>query len=155
MGVIWIISLCLILGMLLTGCGAKTDSAAAKDYALIDLHLHLDGSLSVASVRDLAQRQGIELPENDADLLRLLQVSEDCRDLNEYLEKFDFPLSLMQTQEGISMAVQYLEQELQAQGLLYAEIRFAPQLRHSSSGCKSVHRNGNGKHQIRRSFRHR
>ena len=128
MSVIWIVSLCLILGMLLTGCGSKKDAVAAKDYALIDLHLHLDGSLSVASVRNLAQSQGIELPENDADLLRLLQVSEDCKDLNEYLEKFDFPLSLMQTQEGISMAVQNLEQELQAQGLLYAEIRFAPQL---------------------------
>ena len=128
MSAVLLVSLFPVLGILLTGCGAKKNSVAAKDYALIDLHLHLDGSLSVASVRNLARSQGIELPEKDADLLRLLQVSEDCRDLNEYLEKFDFPLSLMQTKEGISMAVQNLEQELQAQGLLYAEIRFAPQL---------------------------
>lgn len=37
----------------------------AKDYALIDLHLHLDGSLSLASVRELAAMQQIVLPEID------------------------------------------------------------------------------------------
>ena len=37
----------------------------AKDYALIDLHLHLDGSLSLASVRELAAMQQIVLPESD------------------------------------------------------------------------------------------
>lgn len=72
-------------------------SVAAKDYALIDLHLHLDGSLSLASVRELAAMQHIALPDSDRALLSRLQVNKDCRDLNEYLEKFLFPLSLLQT----------------------------------------------------------
>ena len=99
-----------------------------NNYALIDLHLHLDGSLSLASVKELAALQDIEIPDNDKELLEKLQVSEGCRDLNEYLEKFDFPCSLMQTPIGITTAVRNLEAELAAQGLIYAEIRFAPQL---------------------------
>ena len=97
-------------------------------YALIDLHLHLDGSLSLASVKELAALQDIEIPDDDKELLEKLQVREGCRDLNEYLEKFEFPCSLMQTPIGITTAVRNLEAELAAQGLIYAEIRFAPQL---------------------------
>lgn len=99
-----------------------------NNYALIDLHLHLDGSLSLASVKELAALQGMEIPNSDVELLEKLQVSDGCRDLNEYLEKFDFPCSLMQTPVGITTAVKNLEAELAAQGLIYAEIRFAPQL---------------------------
>ena len=99
-----------------------------SNYALIDLHLHLDGSLSLDSVKELVALQNIEIPDNDKELLEKLQVREGCRDLNEYLEKFDFPCSLMQTPIGITTAVRNLEAELAAQGLIYAEIRFAPQL---------------------------
>ena len=50
------------------------------------------------------------------------------KDLNEYLEKFAFPGSLLQKPEAITRAVENLRKELKDQGLLYAEIRFAPQL---------------------------
>ena len=100
----------------------------AKKYALIDLHLHLDGSISLSSARALAKMQGIELDDDDDALLSRLTVGEDCKDLNEYLEKFDFPLSLLQTKEAIAESVYRLCEELLADGLIYAEIRFAPQL---------------------------
>lgn len=103
-------------------------SISERNYGLIDLHLHLDGSLSVATVRDLAAMQGIEVPLSDCELLKRLQVSENCRDLNEYLEKFSFPCSLLQTPEAIAKSVCNLQEELKSQGLLYGEIRFAPQL---------------------------
>ena len=96
-------------------------------YALIDLHLHLDGSLSLASVRELADMEGIAVDTDDCALLKKLQVSSDCRDLNEYLEKFDFPCALLQTSAALTKAVSNLRRELAEQGLLYAEIRFAPQ----------------------------
>lgn len=108
-------------------------SHISSPYAVIDLHLHLDGSLSLASVKQLAAMQNIPLPETDTEILHLLQVSPNCRDLNEYLEKFAFPCSLLQTEEGLRTAVYNLCEELQAQGLLYAEIRFAPQL-HTEKG---------------------
>ena len=99
----------------------------AKKYAIIDLHLHLDGSMSLECARSLAKKQGIALPD-DKELLSRLRVSDDCRDLNEYLERFDLPLSLLQTAEAISESVERLCNEFQSQGLIYAEIRFAPQL---------------------------
>ena len=99
----------------------------AKKYAIIDLHLHLDGSMSLECARSLAKKRGIALPD-DKELLSRLRVSDDCRDLNEYLERFDLPLSLLQTAEAISESVERLCNELQSQGLIYAEIRFAPQL---------------------------
>ena len=99
--------------------------AALRCY--IDLHLHLDGSLSIPSVRKLAALQDIPLPGSDAEIRKLLSVSADCRDLNEYLEKFDFPCSLLMTEIGLREAVRTLLGELASEGLIYAEIRFAPQ----------------------------
>jgi len=99
---------------------------------LIDLHLHLDGSISVESAKELARIQGISIPDDD-ELVGLLSVSEGCRDLNEYLEKFAFPCSLLQTKEAISMSVYNLMKELEAEGIIYAEIRFAPQ-KHKEQG---------------------
>lgn len=94
---------------------------------LIDLHLHLDGSISPAIARRLAEIGNQELPASEEELVSRLRVSPDCRDLNEYLARFDFPLSLLQTQEQISESVLLLQEELAEMGLLYAEIRFAPQ----------------------------
>ena len=95
---------------------------------LIDLHLHLDGSLSPETVRALAAMQGMEVSADDEVLNTMLCVSDGCRDLNEYLTKFDFPLSLLQTRAAIAEAVYRLKEELRAEGIIYAEIRFAPQL---------------------------
>ena len=120
-----------------SGCSGTKDVVKAEDYALTDLHLHLDGSLSVAAVRELAEMQGIAVPEKDEELLPLLQVDTDCRDLNEYLEKFDFTVSLLQTEEALSTAVYQLEKELKDLGMLYAEIRFAPQL-HTQNGLSQA-----------------
>jgi len=52
----------------------------------------------------------------------------DCLSLNEYLEKFDLPLSVLQTKEAIRKAMHTLLSSLKEQGMLYAEVRFAPQL---------------------------
>ena len=99
-----------------------------KICGLIDLHLHLDGSLSLNSVRELARMQNMAVEHDDEKLLKLLQVGPDCKDLNEYLEKFAFPCSLLQSPEAITRSVENLRSELKSQGLIYAEIRFAPQL---------------------------
>ena len=104
-----------------------------KTPGLIDLHLHLDGSLSVKSVKELAALQNIEIPEEEAELLKLLRINDDCKDLTEYLEKFAFPGKLLQTKEAIALSVFNLQEELKEQGLIHAEIRFAPQL-HTHKG---------------------
>lgn len=94
---------------------------------LVELHIHLDGALSIANCKALAKLQNIELPDDET-LRQIITVSKDCHSLNEFLTKFEFSLSLLQTKEGIKNAVKNLGDELLEQGLMYAEIRFAPQL---------------------------
>ena len=93
---------------------------------LVELHMHLDGAISINNAKKLASLQGMDLP-SDEELEKLITVSKDCHDLNEFLTKFDFPLSLMQTKDSIILAVKNLSDELISQGIMYAEIRFAPQ----------------------------
>lgn len=95
---------------------------------MIDLHLHFDGSLLPRTILELAGDQKIPLPAEDPDELKLfLTAPEDCRSLNEYLEKFDLPLMVLQTKEAIRKGMYTLLCSLREQGMLYAEVRFAPQ----------------------------
>lgn len=95
----------------------------------IDLHLHLDGSLTPAYVIRQAKKQGIELPVwEEKELEKYMTAPVDCQDLNEYLEKFDLPCSVMQTEDGLTDAAQDVCRQMKEQGLKYVEIRFAPQL---------------------------
>ena len=99
-----------------------------KLSCLVDLHCHLDGSISVENAKALAKMQNIDIPQNDAEIKALLMVDDDCRDLNMFLEKFDFPCSLLKTYDGLKLAIKNLLSELKEDGIMYAEIRFAPQL---------------------------
>lgn len=93
-----------------------------------DIHLHLDGSITIDILKELARIQEMPLPYTDDELLDLLQVSDDCSDLNEYLEKFPFPLLFLQTKEGLSKSVELVCENLHKNGVMYTEIRYAPQL---------------------------
>jgi len=101
---------------------------------LIELHLHLDGAVTVDIAKRLAEISGITLPEGTDDALRKrLTLPGDCESLNDFLKCFSFPLSLMQTKEGIREAVHLISDNMLEQGVVYAEIRFAPQL-HTEKG---------------------
>ena len=99
----------------------------------IDLHLHLDGAVTTEIARKLAKLQNISLPGEDRELEKLLTVPEDCPSLTEFLKCFDLPVSLMQTSAGLTEAVRLVADNIKAQGVVYAEIRFAPQL-HTQQG---------------------
>ena len=93
----------------------------------IALHLHLDGSLDVNTVKKLMEINGIKNNYAEKELIEKLMVREENEDLNEYLSKFDFPISLLQKKEAIEYAMYSLKERLKKDGLIYAEIRFAPQ----------------------------
>ena len=106
----------------------------AADNKYIDLHLHLDGAITVDIAKKLADLQGIKLPaDNDSELEKLLFVPDDCQSLNDFLKCFDLPLSLMQTPKGLRESVRLVLDNIKSHGVIYAEIRFAPQL-HTSKG---------------------
>ena len=96
---------------------------------MVDLHLHLDGSLSAEFVLTQAEKDGIVLPATNVDsLIPYLTVGDSCESLNEYLEKFDLPLSVLQTEDALDKSVYDLMKRLSEEGVEYAEIRYAPQL---------------------------
>lgn len=94
---------------------------------LIDLHLHLDGAITPDIARELAKIQGQTLPDSGSELAKLLCVPKNCADLNEYLKRFDLPISLLQTKDSISEAVYLVQERLIEENIIYAELRFAPQ----------------------------
>ncbi len=106
-----------------------SDWERAGRYALVDLHLHLDGSVSPELAFELARQNGISLPVNSLDrLASRMKADTDCNDLNQYLSCFDVVLPILQTSAALRAAARDLAERLSKQGLFYAEIRFAPQL---------------------------
>ncbi|MCR4910928.1 MAG: adenosine deaminase [Bacilli bacterium] len=97
---------------------------------MIDLHLHLDGSLSIEDFKYLANRYNYDL---GSDFPNNIYVNSDCKSLEEYLERFNLPLQLLQDEFSVAYAVSSLVNRLYQMGYIYAEIRFAPQL-HTQKG---------------------
>ena len=88
---------------------AKKSLSSKGITKFIDLHLHLDGAITVDIAKKLASLQKIKLPTNDDKKLEsLLTVKEDCRNLDDFLNCFGLPVSLLQTYEGIRDASDFL-----------------------------------------------
>lgn len=95
---------------------------------IVELHLHLDGSLRPETVWELAKEQGVELPAKSAEEVKyMMEVPEDCKTLEEYLERFDLPLLVLQKADAIERVTFELVEDLAKEGVEYAEPRFAPQ----------------------------
>ena len=92
--------------------------------ALIDLHVHLDGSIPLPAAAQLAADAGLDF--SLAELQKKMQVPAHCQDLNQYLATFELPLKLMQSAQGIRTVAKAFHEQLDAEGILYAEPRFAP-----------------------------
>jgi adenosine deaminase len=91
-----------------------------------ELHQHLDGSVRPSTAVELARDIGMAL---DLDEARHRMVGpERCRDQAELLEYFDLPIALLQTAEALERATVELIEDLAADGIRYAEIRWAPRL---------------------------
>lgn len=96
---------------------------------LVELHLHLDGSLRPETVWDLAREQGVKIPAASVEEVRYkMEVPQDCRTLDEYLERFELPLMVLQKADALERVCFELVEDLAKEGVTYGEIRFAPQL---------------------------
>jgi adenosine deaminase len=92
------------------------------------LHDHLDGGLRPATVLELAREAGHPLPAEDADSLgRWFTESADSGSLVRYLETFDHTVAVMQRADHITRVAYECVQDLAADGVVYAEVRYAPE----------------------------
>ena len=93
------------------------------------LHDHLDGGLRVATVIDLAREIGHTLPTTDPDdLARWFTEGAYRHSLDLYLETFEHTVGVMQTKDALIRTAAECAEDLAADGVVYAEVRFAPEL---------------------------
>ncbi len=93
-----------------------------------DLHVHLDGSLRLSTLIELAAERKVRLPSSTEDGMNSLVFKESYRDLNEYLQGFTWTLRVLQDSEALERAACELAVDNAAEGVRYLEVRFAPQL---------------------------
>jgi adenosine deaminase len=93
-----------------------------------DLHVHLDGSLRLPTLVDLARERGVPLPSETPEGLEELVFRPRYANLNDYLEGFRYTVAVLQDEEALERTAFELAEDSQAEGVRYLEVRFAPQL---------------------------
>jgi adenosine deaminase len=91
-----------------------------------ELHVHLDGSLRPETMLELASEYGATMPVGDPEALRDYMHVKDARNLVEYLDRFAITLSVMQTEYALERIAYELAEDLAAENVRYAEIRYSP-----------------------------
>ena len=99
-----------------------------------DLHVHLDGSLRLTTILELAEKNRIELPAQDEDGLReAMNLGKNCGSLVEYLKAFDVTLKVMQTADALTRIAYELAEDAARENVRYMEVRYSPML-HTQRG---------------------
>ena len=100
----------------------------------VSLHDHLDGGVRPATILELADQIGLDVPEDTADdLADWIAERSDSGSLVEYLKTFDLTVGVMQTREGLTRVAREFVEDLAADGVIYGEVRWAPE-QHLSGG---------------------
>lgn len=103
-----------------------------------DLHVHLDGSLRLSTILELAREEKIKLPAESAEeLAAAMHVGENTGSLTEYLKAFDVTLKVLQTEEALERTAYELAQDAASEGVRYMEVRYSPML-HTRRGLALV-----------------
>ena len=93
-----------------------------------DLHVHLDGSLRLGSLIEMARERGVELPSQTEEGLCELVFKDSYNSLEEYLTGFAYTGAVLQDAEALERAAYELAWDNIDEGVRYVEVRFAPQL---------------------------
>ena len=112
------------------GCATRITKATLRTAPKVLLHDHLDGGLRPATIVELARRDGYGgLPTHDPDALAAhLRAGARRRSLELYLEMFRHTFGVMQTDRALYRVAAECAQDLADDGVVYAEVRFAPEL---------------------------
>jgi adenosine deaminase len=101
-----------------------------------DLHVHLDGSLRLETILDLAQEDKVELPATSAEELKArIGCGSSFGSLVEYLRGFEITLGVMQTEHALERIAFELAEDAHRENVRYMEVRYSPML-HTRRGLK-------------------
>jgi adenosine deaminase len=107
----------------------RVDAEVIRRLPKAVLHDHLDGGLRPATVVELADTVGHTLPTTDPDELAAWYFeAANSGDLVRYIATFEHTLAVMQTREGLLRVAEEYVLDLAADGVVYAEVRYAPEL---------------------------
>ncbi|MEZ5138395.1 MAG: adenosine deaminase [Acidimicrobiales bacterium] len=107
----------------------RIDTDSLRRAPKVLLHDHLDGGVRPQTVIDLAAEIGHELPSTDAEELQAwFTEGANRRDLDLYLQPFEHTIAVMQSREHIERVAAECVEDLAADGVVYAEVRMAPEL---------------------------
>ncbi len=90
-----------------------------EELKKIELHCHLDGSVRPSTVSEI-----LNMPLEEVE--KQMCFKEAKKDLNEYLSKFDLPLSIMQDKSGLIRVSKELAEDMKKENIIYAEVRYSP-----------------------------
>ena len=125
--------------------GKKAETAApcvlTRDFfeklPKTDLHVHLDGSLRLETIWELAKNDHIDLGADSIEELRkLIAPGKTHASLNDYLKGFDTTLKVLQTKENLYRAAYELAEDCAKENVGYFEVRFSPIL-HTQKGLST------------------
>ena len=99
-----------------------------------DLHVHLDGSLRLKTILDLADKDGVDLglpeglPQTEDGLRQAIGCGKQCESLVDYLRGFDITLRVMQTEAALERIAFELAEDAHRENVEYMEVRYSPML---------------------------
>jgi adenosine deaminase len=101
-----------------------------------DLHCHLDGSLRLKTILELAEKQKVKLPAHDEEKLKKqIYPGEECKSLEDYLKAFDVTLAVLQDEDALHRVAYELAEDCARENVRYLEVRYSPML-HTRKGLK-------------------
>jgi adenosine deaminase len=101
---------------------------ALRQWPKAELHVHLDGALRPATMIELARAQGIRLPADTPDALAKAMLVRDAKSLEEYLQKYEITLSVLQTAQALERVAYEFVLDKAAENVRYVEVRYSPLL---------------------------
>jgi adenosine deaminase len=112
----------------------KVSFELLKSLPKTDLHCHLDGSLRLSTILELADQAEVKLPyATEEQLSHGLHMGQNCASLEDYLRAFEITLAVMQTEEAIYRTAYELGEDAARENVRYMEVRYSPIL-HTRKG---------------------
>ena len=93
-----------------------------------ELHVHLDGSLRPETMVELARKANVALPSYDPEPLRRFMLVDDAANLQDYLDRFDLTIPLLQTPESVERVAYEMVEDAARDNVRYLEVRYCPHL---------------------------